>query len=45
VSTGRAQLRATGLEGGTIDASIRGTGAMQLAGKAAAPRLSIPGDR
>lgn len=41
--SGTGELRASGLDGGTIDASISGTGAMQLAGKAAALRLSIPG--
>jgi hypothetical protein len=41
--SGTGELRATGLDGGTIDATIAGTGAMQLAGKAAALRLSIPG--
>lgn len=41
--SGTGELRATGLGGGTIEATISGAGAMQLAGKAAALRLSIPG--
>ncbi len=41
--SGTGELRATGLDGGPIDARIGGTGAMQLAGKAAALWLSIPG--
>jgi hypothetical protein len=41
--SGTGELRATGLDGGTIEASIGGTGAMQLAGKAQALRLSVPG--
>lgn len=41
--SGTGELRATGLAGGAIDVTIGGTGAMQLAGRAAALRLSIPG--
>jgi hypothetical protein len=41
--SGTGELRASGIDGGTIEATISGTGAMQLAGKAAALRLSIPG--
>jgi hypothetical protein len=41
--SGTGELRASGLDGRTIDATISGTGAMQLTGKAPSLRLSIPG--
>ena len=41
--SGTGVLRVTGLSGGTIDASIPGTGALRLAGKATTLRLSVAG--